>query len=163
MINIREATRDDIPLLYRLYDTIGKKDDGYFEDALNRDIQILIASFEGDECGFCLLNYEPRYSLYKRLGIPEIQDLNVIPSHRRKGVATAIIKWCEGLARAKGCTQIGIAVGLFKDYGPAQILYIKLGYVPDGNGITCDREGVKPYAPYLIDDDLSLMLIKPLS
>lgn len=163
MIAIREATKADIPLLYRLYDTIGKKDEGYFEHALEQNVTILIASSDGEDCGFCLLNFDPRYSLYKRLNIPEIQDLNVLSNYRRKGVATSIIKWCEGLARAKGCDQIGIAVGLFKDYGPAQILYAKMGYIPDGNGITCDRQGVTPYTSYLIDDDLSLMLVKQLS
>lgn len=163
MIAIREATSADIPLLYRLYDVIGKKDDGYFEQAIeDDDIVVLIATDEGEDCAFCLLNFHPRYNLYRRLGIPEIQDLNVVPDHRRKGIATSVIKWCEGMARAKGCEQIGIAVGLFKDYGPAQILYAKLGYIPDGNGITCDREGITPYTSYLIDDDLSLMLVKPL-
>ncbi len=162
MIDIREATRDDIPLLYKLYDRIGKKDEGYFEHAFDEGVVILIAADEGRDCAFCLLNYTPRYSLYKKLGMPEIQDLNVIATHRRKGIATVLIGWCEGHARSKGCVQVGISVGLFKDYGPAQILYVKMGYVPDGNGITCDRETVKPYASYMVDDDLSLMLVKQL-
>jgi DNA-binding LacI/PurR family transcriptional regulator len=43
-----------------------------------------------------------------------------------------------------------------------QALAQQMGYVPDGNGITCDRETVKPYASYMVDDDLSLMLVKQL-
>lgn len=162
MIDIREATRADVSLLYKLYDRIGKKDEGYFEHAFDEGVTILIAADEGRDCAFCLLNYTPRYSLYKKLGIPEIQDLNVIATHRRKGIATALIGFCEGHARSKACEAMGISVGLFKDYGPAQILYVKLGYVPDGNGITYDRETVKPFVPCMVDDDLSLMLIKQL-
>ncbi len=162
MIEIREAGREDIPLLYDLYESIGKKDDGYFEHVFAGQCDVLIASWNCENCGFCILNHAPRYTLYRRLNIPEIQDLNVLPSQRRRGIATAMIKWCEGKARGMGHEQIGISVGLFKDYGAAQILYVRLGYVPDGNGVTYDREGVVPYKSYMIDDDLSLMMIKDL-
>ena len=162
MTIIREATREDIPLLYDLYNASGKKDDGYFEHVLGENITVLIAERGGNPVGFCLFNEQPRYSLYRKLRIPEIQDLNVIPSMRRHGIGTALIKWCEGMARSRHYDDIGISVGLFKDYGPAQILYVKLGYVPDGNGITYDREGVKPYSSYIVDDNLSLMMVKPL-
>ncbi len=162
MTIIREATRADIPLLYELYNSIGKKHAGYFEQVFDENITVLIAQRGGQEAGFCLFNETPRYNLYRKLKIPEIQDLNVVPQVRRHGVATSLIKHCEELARSRGYTDMGISVGLFKDYGPAQVLYVKLGYIPDGNGITCDREGVKPYTSYIVDDDLCLMMIKPL-
>jgi GNAT superfamily N-acetyltransferase len=163
MISIRTANRSDISLLYSFYDSIGKKDDGYFERSLDEKCDVLIASIQGTPCGFCLLNWAPRYALYRTLEIPEIQDLNVIPQYRCQGVATALIKWCEGSAKAKGKTMIGIGVGLTRHYGPAQILYARLGFVPDGFGATYDREAIEPYRLYRMDDDLSLMLIKELS
>lgn len=162
MIKIREATKSDLSVLYDLYRVIGKKDDGYFEHMMEQGAIILIASLDGEDCGFCIYNPRPRYSVYRKLGIPEIQDLNVIPAARRNGVASALIKWCEGMARSRNCSQIGISVGLFKDYGPAQILYTKMGYVPDGNGVTYDRESIRPYTSYIIDDNLSLMMVKDL-
>lgn len=161
MTQIREASENDIPALYDLYHHIGKKDDGYFEHALERG-QIFLAHEDGILCGFCVLNWQPRYSLYKKLGIPEIQDINVLPHHRRKGIATALIERCENKAKAKSCEYIGISVGLTKDFGPAQILYAKCGYMPDGNGVTYDRKGVQSGKPYSMDDDLALMLIKAL-
>jgi len=163
MIDIRTATRSDIPVLYALYDSIGKKDDGYFERCLEEHCDILIAALNQTPCGFCLLNWAPRYTLYRTLEIPEIQDLNVMPAYRRQGVATALIKWCEGLANAKNKTMIGIGVGLTRPYGPAQILYAQLGFKPDGYGVTYDREAVEPFRLYRMDDDLSLMLIKDLA
>ena len=162
MIQIRSGSSADIPLLYNLYSQIGKKDDGYFEEVFAKNITVLIAEDGSVAVGFCLLNFEPRYSLYRRMNIPEIQDLNVIPSARRRGIATSLIAWCENLARARGHADIGISVGLFKDYGPAQILYSRLGFMPDGNGVTYDREGVTPYTSYLLDDNLSLMMVKAL-
>ncbi len=158
---IREATKDDLSLLYALYDRIGKKDDGYFEQALDQAV-VLICFAQDTPCAFCLLNWQPRYSLYRKLGIPEIQDLNVLPKFRRRGIATKLIDWCETRARAQKCELIGISVGLSKDFGPAQILYTKKGYIPDGNGVTYDREAVRAEKSYPIDDNLSLMMIKNL-
>ena len=161
MIAIRKATADDVPALYDLYRHIGKKDDGYFEHALEQ-CDVMLAFREKTLCAFCLLNWQPRYSLYRKLGIPEIQDLNVLPHYRRKGIATMMIEECENLARSKSCELVGISVGLTKDYGPAQILYTKLGYMPDGNGVTYDREGIHAGRAYLVDDNLALMMTKTL-
>lgn len=162
MITIRKAGVDDIPALEDLYHHIGKKDDGYFAQALERsDIYV----YEEDEniCAFCLYNRTPRYGFYKKLGIPEIQDLNVRPACRRRGIATALIVYCEDTAQQEGRDHIGISVGLTKDYGPAQILYAKMGYIPDGNGVTYDRDYVTQQRSYRIDDDMALMLVKSLS
>ena len=52
---------------------------------------------------------------------------------RRKGVATALIREAERLARAKGCTQIGLSVGS-TDNPEAKRLYEHLGYVDWGRG-----------------------------
>lgn len=162
MIAIREAKETDKSILYALYDRIGKKDAGYFEECFERGSTILIASWNDEDTGFCILNWSPRYSLYKKLDIPEIQDLNVVPKARRNGIATALIEYCEALTKKSRKDSIGISVGLTKDYGAAQILYIRMGYVPDGYGVTYDREGVEPYRSYPLDDNLSLMMIKPL-
>lgn len=162
MIELREATVDDIPALYALYDAMGKNDTGYFESCFDKGFIILIASTEGQDVGFTILNFTPKYALYKKLDIPEIQDLNVIPDARQKGIATTIVNKCEEMAEAAGKTQIGISVPLNKSYGPAQRLYIKLGYMPDGNGITYDREPVSESQRYSPDDDLCLMMLKDL-
>lgn len=160
--DIRQATEEDVPALYNLYEQIGKKDEGYFETCLEKECLILIASKEDQDIGFVILNFDPKYSLYKTLEIPEIQDLNVLPDERQQGAATALVNACESIAEDQGAEQVGISVGLTKDYGPAQRLYVKLGYVPDGNGITYDREGVVFGQSYAADDDLCLMMIKEL-
>lgn len=162
MVKVREAQESDIKTLYKLYELIGKKDTGYFEECFNHGSTILLAALDDEDVGFCILNWKPRYSLYKTLAIPEIQDLNVVPDARRNGAATKLIEQCEALAITEGKNAIGISVGLTRDYGAAQILYIQKGYVPDGYGVTYDREGVQSHRSYPLDDNLSLMMIKPL-
>ena len=161
-IDIRQATESDVPALYELYDKIGTKDEGYFEALFEKDCMILIASKDEQYLGFGILDFEPKYSLYQRLEIPEIQDLNVVPDMRQQGIATNLVEAFQSLARDQGVEQIGIAVGLTKDYGPAQRLYCKLGYMPDGSGIAYEAQSVVARRSYPVDDDLCLMMVKDL-
>lgn len=112
------------------------------------------------DVGGFYLNTAPKYHVYRSLKIPELQDLRVLSGHRRQGIASALIAKGEELARQKGAKGLGISVGLYADYGAAQRLYFKLGYEPDGNGITYDREPVAPGDRRPVDDDLALMLLK---
>ena len=59
-------------------------------------------------------------------------------------------------------TVMGIGVGLYPDYGPAQRLYAKLGYRPDGRGIAYNERTVAPGETVRLDDDLVLWMTKPL-
>ena len=52
---------------------------------------------------------------------------------RRKGVATALIREAERLAKEHGCTHIGLSVGS-TDNPDAKRLYETLGYVDWGHG-----------------------------
>ena len=165
---ISKADERDIPSLYKLAEAMADvKEPGFFERCLaeqgasKRDV--LIARHNDVPAGFAMLYWKPSYALYKRLGIPEIQDLNVAPEMRRQGVGAALIGYCESLARTKGCEQIGIAVGLDSSYGAAQRLYVRLGYVPDGYGITYDRQPVSHGEIRPVDGDLCLMMIKDLA
>ena len=106
---------------------------------------------------FAVLNRQPQYELYNRLGIPEIQDVFVLPDFRRRGLATALIQHLEEEA---GTEMVGISVPISPQFGPAQRLYIRLGFEPDGNGVTYDRKPIAHNAPVRLDDDLCLMLVK---
>jgi ribosomal protein S18 acetylase RimI-like enzyme len=176
-VDIRQATEADIETLYTIYDVLGKQDAGYFEECFEKECLILIASCgspllvpatqaagmtELVNVAFGVLNFNPKYNLYQKLDIPEIQDLNVIPDARQQGVATQMVTAFENIARDQGYEQMGISVGLTKDYGAAQRLYVKLGYMPDGYGVTYDREGVTAGASYPVDDELALMMVKEL-
>ena len=164
---IQAATQENLKDLRIIADGMrSAKDTDYFEQCLAlqaaRKAELLILSDEGTPAGYCLLNWDPKYGLYKKLDIPEIQDLNILPQFRRRGLATMLIKHCENLALNKGKTRMGISFGLDPSYGHAQRLYVKLGYIPDGNGVTYDRICVSAGDFRPIDDDLCLMMIKDL-
>jgi len=112
-----------------------------------------------DSKGFVVLNRDPKYPPYKKLNIPEIQDLYVMPKYRRQGVAKQLIHFCEAQA---GTDTIGISVPVSAQYGGAQRLYSQLGYSPDGQGVTYNREGVIHNDYVCVDDDLCLMMVKDL-
>lgn len=167
-LKMREADHKDIPSLWEMIHDLGAaKDAGYFEQVLERqvkgDLILFIAqNSEGQSVGYGILNWQPKYNLFRKLGIPEIQDLNILPAHRRNGFASRIIKHCEDLARARGKTHMGISVSVHGSFGPAQRLYFKLGYEPDGMGVTYDRAPVDFAAFKPVDDQLCLMLVKDL-
>ncbi|MBX2834277.1 MAG: GNAT family N-acetyltransferase [Micavibrio sp.] len=142
------------------------KDEEHFKQALalqdQGERQVFIISVDGAAAGYTMLSWSPKYPLYRSLGIPEIQDLNIVPDYRRRGLAGGLIAHCEGLVRGRGFEHIGIGVGLDASYGAAQRLYVQMGYVPDGNGVTYDRVNVRFGEMRPIDDDLSLMMVKGL-
>lgn len=112
------------------------------------------------DIGAAYLNREPKYQPYRRLKMPELQDLRVDPDFRRRGAAAGIIAAAEDLVKGEGAPGLGISVGLHAGFGAAQRLYVRLGFVPDGLGVAYDREPVTPGARHPVDDDLTLMLFK---
>ena len=166
-LEITVAGQDDLKTLDAFVDEIqSSKDPEYFiaqyERQVAGDRQIMLGFVEGKLVCYCVLNWAPKYAYYKKMGYPEIQDLNVLPDFRGQGIATQMIDKCEGLALEKGRTHMGISVGLTASYGPAQRLYVKLGYVPDGHGVTCDRQSVAHGDFRPVDDDMCLMMVKDL-
>ena len=164
---IKRAENSDLQILNDLADLLETpKVDEYFETCLAAQAEgqreIFLILFQNEVAGYVIFNRAPRYSLYKRLNIPEIQDLNTVPAFRQRGLATQLIRYCEDMARSEGFEQIGISVGLHKSFGAAQRLYCKLGYLPDGYGVTYDREAVQAGELRPIDDLLCLMMVKDL-
>lgn len=166
-LEFRIASPNDLQLLYDVAAGMGaSKAAHYFEESLERqkcgERNVFLAFWGKDLAGYGMLSWAPKYGFYRAHGIPEIQDLNVLPAFRGRGIASALIAHCEKLARDKGCEYMGIGVGLTPSYGAAQKLYVRLGYVPDGYGVTYDRKTLQHGEFRPIDDDLSLMFVKPL-
>ena len=122
----------------------------------------LVAVHDGHVVGYGNLLWRSGYRGFAAAGIPEVHDLATDVRRRGEGIATSLIAEFEALARRRGHAIIGLGVGLYADYGPAQRLYVRLGYVPDGHGITYRQEPVMPGAALPIDDDMLLWLTKQL-
>lgn len=126
---------------------------------------IFIACFgtnahQGQIIGGGYLNFAPKYRPYQALKIPEFQDLRVLTPHRNQGIGRALVEAAQELAQQKGHIGMGLSVGLTPQFGPAQRLYAKLGYIPDGEGITIDRTPAQHGDTILLNDDCCLMLLK---
>ncbi len=164
---IRKAEKTDIALLQGMAEAMKQvKEPDYFAlqfDYAEQDGRLVfIAEAEGRDVAYCIFNWKPKYGYFRIHDIPEIQDLNVLPEYRRRGVATQMIAHCEALARKKKCPLIGIGVAVHSVSGPAQKLYASLGYIPDGFGVTYDRATVASGEFRPVDDQLCLMMVKEL-
>jgi hypothetical protein len=123
---------------------------------------VWVVKEQGLFVGYVTLKKLSLYEPFSELNIPEISDLNVLPYQRKKGAGTLLLETAELKAKEFSHT-IGIGVGLSGDYGPAQRLYIKRQYVPDGKGLTYQYKNVIAGHPYPVDDDLVLWFTKKLS
>ena len=166
-LHIRPALLNDVSVLNDIAALMGAHHEkGYFERCLQEQTagrrQIFIATYEDTTVGYVQLNWRPVYAMFRRLDIPEIQDLNIIPAARRQGFGAQLVEYCEMRAKQNGKTHMGISVGLYASYGAAQRLYVQRGYVPDGAGVAADDEPVKGGDMRPIDDNLTLKLVKVL-
>lgn len=101
----------------------------------------LVAVSSGQVVGYANLLWHSGYLGFQRSGIPEINDMNVVEQFQRRGIASALVREAERLVCEQGKRTTGIGFGLTADYGPAQRLYPKLGYIPDGKGAQHTPEG----------------------
>lgn len=123
---------------------------------------VLLAARDGGIIGYGSLLWSSAYAPFQEERIPEIQDLVIARNHRQQGMATRLISELENLARKQGHQQIGLGVGLYADYGPAQRLYAHLGFVPDGRGITSNNLQATAGKTFKLDDHLLIWLVKAL-
>ena len=166
-ISIDVLRKDNADQLRGLIADIGlEKDTVYVDRSVDKPVSgeriTLLAYVDKIPAGFCLLNFKPVYAPFQKFHIPEMQDLHTHPDFRQRGVATALIKSCETFARQSGATDLGLGVGLHAGYGNAHRLYVKVGFVPDGQGVVYDAQGVQPNDILPVDDELCLMMVKAL-
>lgn len=164
-MTIRSATELDLGSLYRIAEEMGATHEHkYFEQCLAEQAaekrMVLVCERDDQLVGYAQLIWSPLYAGFRRLNIPETQDLNVIPDYRKQGIGSKLVDACEAFACKAGRLDMGISVGLHPRYGAAQRLYIKKGYVPDGAGACYDDIPVRAGDLRPIDDLLTLKLVK---
>lgn len=123
---------------------------------------LAVAEVEGRVAGYLTVSWIADHPAFHEAGIPEIQDLHVLASQRRRGVASRLLEFAETRARERGARAIGLGVGLYAAYGPAQRLYGMHGFVPDGAGATSGGRALHGGETIPVDDSLVLRLTKRL-
>ncbi|UPK45567.1 GNAT family N-acetyltransferase [Paenibacillus pabuli] len=134
----------------------------YLTEQQNGERVTLVAELNGAFAGYVNVLRNSYYPLFKEQGIPEINDFNVLIKYQRQGIGTLLMDRAEEVILERTDTA-GIGVGVFSDYGKAQILYARRGYIPDGQGIHKHDRYLKWGDETIIDDDVVLYLTKKLS
>ncbi len=160
MRNISQLCQADIAEIAAAFSQIGwNKPASLYERYLSEQTQqlrtVLLARLDGAFAGYVTLLHQ------NGAGIPEIQDLNVLPEHRCRGLGTRLLDEAEILA-ARTSSRVAISVGLTADYGSAQRLYVRRGYLPDGRGLTRHGMPVEHGETTTLDDNVVLNFTKDL-
>lgn len=161
---IRALQPEDPPVIGAAFDEIGwnkpvSQYERYLQEQRDGTRDVLVAWVAGEYAGYVTVRWESPYEPFE--GIPEIQDFNVLPKLRRQGIGTALMDAAEALVATRS-DIVGIGVGLYPDYGQAQRMYVRRGYVPDGRGLIYDWRQVAPMEMVRNDDALTLMFTKNL-
>jgi ribosomal protein S18 acetylase RimI-like enzyme len=134
----------------------------YYAEQQTNIRTVCIAKIGDEFVGYGSLLNDTEYPEFKNLGIPEINDVWISEEYRGNGFGKKLVQHLEAAALKQSHKQVGIGVGLYKDYGFAQKLYIRMGYIPDGNGVTYKYQRVTPGDSYPVDDDLVIWFKKDL-
>jgi GNAT superfamily N-acetyltransferase len=134
----------------------------YLTDHAEPDGASFIATDGSDVIGYVAIVWESSYAGFRSRGIPLVHQIGVAGPFRRQGVATLLMDVAEQLARDRGIAALGITVGLFDEYGPAQQLCGRCGYIPDSRGACQGQRNLRRGMQVTMDDDLIIWLTKDL-
>jgi GNAT superfamily N-acetyltransferase len=165
-LDVRPVGGDDFEPAVRFLSEWVTEGDGRARTYLSGHIEpegaSLIAAHGHDVFGYVAIVWESNYAGFRDRGIPLVHQLAVAEPFRRQGVATLLMDAAEQLARARSIATLGITVGLFDEYGPAQRLYGQRGYIPDGRGACLSQRPLSRGTRVTVDDDLIMWLTKDL-
>lgn len=138
-IVVRRAEEADLPALREIQarpelDLVDK----HFQAQANGDLVFAVALDGGEPVGTALLDLGPDAM------VPELRNMYVTPSARRRGVGRALSRWIEDQARAAGYAAVFLAVDPNNE--KAVPLYVSLEYHPTGEHQFVDAPDVPQVA-----------------
>ena len=125
------------------------------KDVAENKCVALVAEYKGNVAGYFNVYPDTKSGLFAGKGWP---DLLTIFNH---GIGNTLMQVAEDIAR-KYADTVCIGVGLHRDYGAAQRMYVKRGYIPDGSGLWWKGKNLEPYADMKNDDEAVIYLSKKL-
>lgn len=121
----------------------------------------LIAFYKGAAAGYVYLYYRCNWGGLGNQGYPGVVDLFVAEAFRRNGIGELLMDAAERIA-AGYSDIVYLDVGLNREFGSAQRLYAKRGYIPDGKGCYYEEKVCGTDAVCRNSDELTMCLIKRL-
>ena len=167
MVEIQPLKYENIALIAEAFAEIGwhnpaSQYERYLSEQESDQRLVLVATIKGTFAGYLTIVWESSYPPFRESGIPEIVDFNVLPKFQRQGIGTQLMDSAEEKIAARSSIA-GIGVGLTRDYGAAHMLYIKRGYIPDGQGIISNESFCQYGDQVIVDDGLKICFTKQLS
>lgn len=163
-IIIREMTEADCPVISSAFAAQGWDKPvsqylRYWQESVESKRVNLLAKCDGQFSGYVTIVWESHYPPFRQAEIPEIVDFNVLLKFRRLHIGSALMDEAERRIALRS-PLAGLGVCLHVDYGAAQVLYAKRGYLPDGRGVFCHGHYPQYGEQVTIDDDLALYLTR---
>ncbi|MCY7077781.1 GNAT family N-acetyltransferase [Streptococcus oralis] len=105
----------------------------YFLEQECGEREVLVAEVGGALAGYITILPCAKQGPFAEI-YPELSDFNVFEPFQNQGIGNLLMEEAE--KRVKPISdKVTLGVGLHSGYGPAQRLYIKRGYIPDGSGV----------------------------
>lgn len=105
----------------------------YFKEQESGEREVLVAEVEGAVAGYITILPNAKQGPFAGMA-PELSDFNVFEPFQNQGIGNLLLEEAEKRVRLIS-DKVTLGVGLHSGYGPAQRLYIKRGYIPDGTGV----------------------------
>ena len=105
----------------------------YFLEQECGEREVLVAEIEGAVAGYITILPDAKQGPFAGMA-PELSDFNVFEPFQNQGIGNLLLEEAEKQVRLIS-DKVTLGVGLHSGYGPAQRLYIKRGYIPDGTGV----------------------------
>ena len=105
----------------------------YFLEQECGEREVLVAEVEGAVAGYITILPDAKQGPFAGMA-PELSDFNVFEHFQNQGIGNLLLEESEKRVRLIS-DKVTLGVGLHSGYGPAQRLYIKRGYIPDGTGV----------------------------
>ena len=105
----------------------------YFLEQECGEREVLVAEVEGAVAGYITILPDAKQGPFAGMA-PELSDFNVFEPFQNQGIGNLLLEESEKRVRLIS-DKVTLGVGLHSGYGPAQRLYIKRGYIPDGTGV----------------------------
>lgn len=105
----------------------------YFLEQECGEREVLVAEVEGALAGYITILPCAKQGPFAEI-YPELSDFNVFEPFQNQGIGNLLLEEAEKRVKLIS-DKVTLGVGLHSGYGPAQRLYIKRGYIPDGSGV----------------------------
>ena len=105
----------------------------YFLEQECGEREVLVAEVKDALAGYITILPSAKHGPFVEI-YPELSDFNVFEPFQNQGIGNLLMEEAEKRVKLTS-DKVTLGVGLHSGYGPAQRLYIKRGYIPDGTGV----------------------------